>query len=119
MPLISIVYKYNSQKVISFIATEVSERVNYGITYLSNYPDLFDNVPIFPVSIPLVVPNLSGSSNEVDSHNKFRQYDLVLENYLVTQFVWIQLFTAVYMVVIIKNYGNYFILGIREIIMKN
>ena len=36
MPLIAIVYKYNSYKVRSFVATEDKGSTKYGITCLSN-----------------------------------------------------------------------------------
>ena len=45
-PLIYISYKYNAWNVLSFIATYYTLRKNYGITYLSNCPDLFGNVSI-------------------------------------------------------------------------
>ena len=60
-----------------------------------------------------------GSVNEVESHKKSRQYDLVLEKYWVNQWGWIQLCTSVDMVMTIKIYGNCFVMGLRDINMKN
>ena len=54
-PLISIGYKYNAQKVLSFIVKENSGITKTGIPYLSKYPDQFTNVAIHPVTRPLVM----------------------------------------------------------------
>ena len=54
-PLIAIGYKYNAQKVISFIVTDNAGITETGITYLSKYPDEFTNVAIRPIAHPLVM----------------------------------------------------------------
>ena len=54
-PLISIGYKYNAQKVLSFIVTDNAGSTNTGIPYLSKYPDQFTNVSICLVAHPLVM----------------------------------------------------------------
>ena len=54
-PLISIGYKYNARKVLSFIVTENVGSTKTGIPYLSKYPDQFTNVSIRPVALPLVM----------------------------------------------------------------
>ena len=76
MPIVSIGYKCNYWKVLYFIATEYLGIINSIIPYLSNHPYQFDNVNILPVYCTLVVSRFLGSVNEVDSHNKSRQYDL-------------------------------------------
>ena len=48
-PLIYIGYKYNVQKVLSFIITYNAGITKTGIPYLSKYPDQFTNVAIRPV----------------------------------------------------------------------
>ena len=53
--LISIGYKYNARKVLSFIVTDNTGSTNTGIPYLSKYPDKFTNVSIRPVARPLVM----------------------------------------------------------------
>ena len=45
-PLIAIGYKYNAQKVLSFIVTDNAGSINTGIPYLYKYPDQFINVSI-------------------------------------------------------------------------
>ena len=54
-PLISIGYKYNARKVLSFIVTYNTGSTNNGIAYLSKYTDQFTNVAIFPVARPLLM----------------------------------------------------------------
>ena len=44
--LIAIGYKYNAQKVLSFIVTDNTGSINTGIPYLYKYPDQFINVSI-------------------------------------------------------------------------
>ena len=51
-PLNTIVYKYNARKVLYFITENAGSR-NTGITYLSKYPDQFNNVAIRPLARPL------------------------------------------------------------------
>ena len=53
--LISIGYKYNARKVLSFIVTDNTRSTKTGITYLSKYPDQCTNVSIRPVARPLVM----------------------------------------------------------------
>ena len=76
--LIDIGYKYNTQKVLSFIVTDDAWITKAGHTYLYKHPDKYSNVAICPVSRPLVMYKFFGSVNEVDSHNKSRQSDLVM-----------------------------------------
>ena len=43
-PLVGIGYKYNAQNVLSFIDRNDGGITNYGIKYLSKYPEPFSNV---------------------------------------------------------------------------
>ena len=72
-PLIAIGYKYNAQKVLSFIVTDNTGITKNGIPYLSKYPDQFTNASICPVARPVVMSRKKSAVNEVDSHNKSRQ----------------------------------------------
>ena len=45
-PLLAIGYKYNSRKVLGFIATEGYGSTEPGNTYLSRFPDIYSNVYI-------------------------------------------------------------------------
>ena len=69
-PLLSIGYKYNSQKVLSFIVTDNAGSIQTGLPYLSKYPDQFTNVAICPVAGLLVMAKFFGAVNEVESHIK-------------------------------------------------
>ena len=95
-PLISIGYKQNVWNVLSFIVTDNTGSTNTGIYYLSKYTDQFNNVSILPVARPLVMSK-EYAVNEVDSHNKSRQYDLVLEKWCITECGWLRLYTTVSM----------------------
>ena len=101
---IAIRYKYNYDKVIYFIATEEAGSTKYIIKYSSNYPDRFSNFSICPLSCTLGVSKLFGSFNLVESHNKSKQSDLVLEKYWVTQCGWLRLCTTFAMGITIKNF---------------
>ena len=78
IPLIIIVYKYDYLRVLYLISTEDTGIKKSYIPYLSNSLYQFANVAICPVDCPLVISELFGYVNEVDSHNKYRHYDLSL-----------------------------------------
>ena len=54
-PLTAGVYRFCTQKVISFIATEGAGIKKSGFQYLSNYPKMISNVNICPDVCPLVI----------------------------------------------------------------
>ena len=54
-----------------------------------------------------------GSVNEVESHNKYRQSDLALDKFWVTQCVWIQLCTTVAMGTTMTNGWKMFCYGVK------
>ena len=102
-PLNAIVYKDTSWKVLYLIASDDTGSRKYGVLYSSNYPDRFSNFSICPLSCTLGVSKLFGSFNLVESHNKSKQSDLVLEKYWVTQCGWLRLCTTVAMGMNIHN----------------
>ena len=55
-----------------------------------------------------------GSVNKVDFHNKPRQYNLGLENYLVNQCNWIWLCKTVSMEITIANLWKLFCCGVKR-----
>ena len=61
------------------------------------------NVPIITVARPLVMYKFFVSVNQVESHNKHRQSDLVLEKYWITQCGWLRLCMTAAMVNTINN----------------
>ena len=66
-PISAIGYKYNSWKVLYFIATEDAGIKKSGIPYLSKLPEPFSNVDIRPVDRPIVMSKFFGYVNELDS----------------------------------------------------
>ena len=66
-----------------------------------------------PVARPLVMSN-KYVVNEVDSHNKSRQYDLALKKWWVTQCGWLRLCTTVAMVITITNFWKMFSYGVKR-----
>ena len=71
--LIHIVYKYNSQEVISFFTKGGTGRTEHGIPYFSKYPEMFDNIYIQLVAHTQIVSKFFGSVSEIETHKKFRQ----------------------------------------------
>ena len=102
-PIMYIDYKYNMQKVLSFIATEDAGSTKAGISYLSKYPDPFATVSIQIGANNLVMSKLFVYVNEVKSHNKSRQSYIALEKYGVTQCGWLQSCTPAAMGMTITN----------------
>ena len=113
-PIIAIGYKYNARKVLYFIVTYNTGITQADITHLSKYPDQFSNFSISPVVCTLVVYKLFGSITEVESHNKSRQSDLVLEKFWVTQYGWLRFCTIVSMVIYINNFWVLFCYGVKR-----
>ena len=113
-PLITIGYKQNARKVLSFIFTDNSGSTKTGIPYLSKYPDQFTNVAIHPVARPLVMSKKYSAVNEVESHNKSRQSDLALEKWWVTQCGWLRLCATVAMGMTITNCWKLFRYGVKR-----
>ena len=113
-PIIAIGYKYNARKVLYFIAIADAGNIKAGIPYLSRCPYPFYNASILPVYSPLAMYKLFGSVNEVDSHNKSMQYDLVLEKFWVTQCGWLRLCTTVAMVMTITGFWKPFHYGVKR-----
>ena len=112
-PLIAIVCKYNTRKVLSFIVTDNTGSTKTGIPYLSKYPDQFTNVAIRPVARPLVMSFFFPAVNVVDSQNKSRHSDLVLEKWWVTQCGWLRVCITVAIGMNITNSWNMFCYGFK------
>ena len=84
------------------------------IPYLLKYPDQCSNVSIRPVDHPLLMSKCFDSVNEVDSHNKSLQSDIVLEKFWVTQCGWIRFCTNVAMGMTINNSRKCFCYGVKR-----
>ena len=84
-PLMTIGYKYNYRKFLSFIDTESSGSTEPGGPYLSRFPAIYSNVSVLPVVSPHFLGSYLNACNEIDNHNRMRNYHLALETYRVTQ----------------------------------
>ena len=56
IPLLAIEYKYNSRKVLGFIATGGAGSTEPGDPYLSRFPDIYSNVSVRPVVLHDALP---------------------------------------------------------------
>ena len=79
--LLDIGYKYNSGKVLGFIATEGSGSTEPGDPYLSRFPEIYYNVSVCPFVHPHLLCRYFNVCNAIDNHNRMRQSDLLLEKY--------------------------------------
>ena len=77
--LLDIGYKYNSRKVLGFIVTEGAGSTEPGDPCLSRFPDIYSNVSVRPVVRPHLLGRYFNACNAIDSHNRMRQYDILLE----------------------------------------
>jgi hypothetical protein len=93
-PLLAIGYKYNSRKVLTFVATKEAGSTLPGKPYRARYPDQFGNVVARYVPRPDILAKYFENSNAVDKHNQTRQFDLGLEKHWITQSCWFRLITT-------------------------
>ena len=84
-PLISIGYKYNSRKVLGFIATEGAGSTEPGDPYLSGCPEIYSNVSVLPTDCPHFLDRHFNACNIIDHHNIIRQSYIALDKHWVTQ----------------------------------
>ena len=94
-PLMYIVYKYNSRKVLEFIATEWSGSTKPGDPYLSHLTDMYYNISVHPVVSPHLLGRYLNACNTIYNHIRMRQSYMPLEKYLATQSGYFRLITAV------------------------
>jgi hypothetical protein len=92
--LLAVGYKYNSSKVLCFVATKNAGPTLPGIPYRARFTDDYDNLMSRPVKRPSIISTYFGRSNCVDKHNQARQFELKLEKHWRTQNVWFRLFTT-------------------------
>ena len=107
-------YKYNSRKVLGFIATEGSGSTEPDDPYLSHIPDIYSNVYIHPVIRPHLLGRYLNVNNAIDNHNRIMQSGLALEKYWVTQSGYFILATTVVLGVVIIYGKLLFCHGILE-----
>ena len=116
--LISVGYKYNKRKVLTFVMTKgagktltclvdcwikiltflflilLLGKTSPGKPYEAKFPDKFGNVCVHQVARPAVLSTYFQYSNSIDLHNQSWQYDLALEKKWVTQDPYFRLYTT-------------------------
>ena len=112
-PLLTVGYKYNTWKVLSFIVTYNSRGAQAGLTCFYNYPEQFYNVSIHPVFHTFVMYKFFGSLNEVESHNKSRQSYLGMLKFWVNQCGWLRPCATVSTGMNITNFWKLFCYGFK------
>ena len=70
IPILDIVYKYNSREVLGFITTEGAGSTEPGDPYLSRLPDIFSSVSVCHVVQPHLVGRYFNACNAMDNNNK-------------------------------------------------
>ena len=114
-PLLAIGYKYNSRKVLGFIATEGAGSTEPGDPYLSSFPDIYSNVSVRPVVHPHLLVRYFNACNAIDNHNRMRQSDTLLEKYWVTQSGYSRLATTLALGMVITDGKLLYCHGVAEV----
>ena len=93
--LVSYGYKYNTKKVLTFVATVGAGSSRRGNQpYKAGYNDTYGNVCYRDVGRPQILCTYFNHSNVVDIHNQMRQHNLALEESWVTANGYFRLFTT-------------------------
>ena len=82
--LVAIGYKYNSSKVLCFLATKNAGSTKNGEPYIAKFPDKYGNVNHREVERPEVISVYFQYSDVGDSPNQARQLQFALEEHWVT-----------------------------------
>ena len=93
--LIAVGYKYNSSKVLCFVATKNAGSTISGDPYRARFLDDHDNLVSRPVDRTELISKYFQRSNGIDKHNQARQFELRLEKHWRTQNAWFCLVTSV------------------------
>ena len=78
IPLLNIVYKYNSRKVLEFIATEGAGSAEPGDPYLYLFPDINSNVYFLHIFLPYLLYRYLNACNEIENNNNMQKSDPAL-----------------------------------------
>jgi hypothetical protein len=105
--LLAIGYKYNSRKVLNFVATKNAGPTTPGTPYRARFVDDYENLRSRPVVRPAILSSYFMNCNAVDKHNQARQAELKLEKYWKTHNVWFRLVTTIIGVVVTDAWKGY------------
>ena len=84
-PIVAIGYKYNSRKVLGFIATKGDGSTEPGDLYLSLFTDIYYNVSVRPIIYPQMLDRYFNACNSIYKISRIQQSDLAQDKYGVTQ----------------------------------
>jgi len=93
--LIAVGYKYNSSKVLCFVATKNAGSTVPGNPYRAQFLDDNDNLISWPVDRPELISTYFQWSNGIDKHNQSWQFELRLEKHWRMQNAWFHLGTTI------------------------
>jgi hypothetical protein len=92
--LLDIDYKYNSKRVLKFVATAEAGSTKAGVPYDMKFCDAFNNVCVRKVERPAIVSQFFDDSNCIESHNHVRQFEFALEKRWFTRDPFFRLHTT-------------------------
>jgi hypothetical protein len=92
--LLAIGYKYNSKKILKFVATSDAGSTKAGTPSVMKFCDSYNNVCVHKVDRPAIVSQFFDDSNCIDSHNHVRQFELALEKRWFTRDPFFRLHTT-------------------------
>ncbi len=104
LKLIAVGYKYNSKKVLFFIASERAGSTVNGKPYEMKYQDCYGNIAYRNIPRPEMISQYFEDSNCIDVHNQLRQYSLHLEKKWVTCLPFFRLHTTLIGINVIDTY---------------
>ena len=81
--LLTIGYKYNSTKVLTFVLSRGAGSTVMGRPYQACFPDIYENAHTQDIPRPQVLNNCFDHCGLMDSHNQGRQAHLALEDFWV------------------------------------
>ena len=85
-------YKYNSKKVLVFIATENAGHTQPGTPYEAKWQDANGRIAKRSIARPSILAEYFAHSNMIDKHNHARQFELAIEKHMITQDGYMRLF---------------------------
>ena len=95
IPIMDIEYRYKSQKVLVFIATEGDVITDTSDNYLYCLLEKYSNEYIHHFVSPCTLVRYFIFCNVIDQRNYIRQYDLALYKYWAIQSEYFRLMTTV------------------------
>ena len=105
--LLAIGYKYNSKKILCFVATKDAGTTLPGDPYRARFVGDDNNVRARRVERPQVISDYFKHSNVVDKHNHARQYELRLEKHWVTLNCYFRIVTTIIGITVVDCWKCY------------